>query len=706
MGLSKQEKRRAERQREREEETRQHAEERRAEAERDKANDEERRQESIRAARELDVALEAAQRRGAAARELSRRRRKQERQITASGVAHRAAILETLRALNQQERQTEAKRGERARSAKQTLADSSHERESAESVVRERADDRRRESLAGKQAASAAVRRGQDARRDAARERPKPDAPAKAPLERQRRAKQQEPGTGRDDAGARPRREPERTPPDRAPPDRSKTDGARAERVAERRRDAKFNAAQERRRAENAARTAEADQRAARITARQEESRAARRNESAARAAEAEQRAAQIAVYQEESRAAKRAESAAAERAAAATAERQSERHAAAQEGRRDVTAAGLAATRAAAGSAEREASAGRAPDTQPLRAHIASGALSGDLPWLRVNGRRLVDLDGAPVLLRGVNLEGMDATPPDPEAGYAAAAGVTEDVIDGIIGWGANVIRVAINRDWVLHGHDEAADFAYVAELDRIVERASAGGAYTLLSLRRLDVVTSFGTRRERDGTTVTNFIAPQPDYDSIGMWRLLGERYADEPAVLFDLYAAPHRALSDDLSGYDTRWDLWSVWVRLMLADLRRMHPRSLCFVAGLDWGTDLSGFPVRGTAGEPIPNLVYAARVLQGSAAPWVALDALARHHPVFVTEWSGAAAETLWGEQVAMRLRAGGFGWAASDWKALQPSAGGPSKLGAVVRRALALAEQQPRERLVPRAQPAL
>jgi hypothetical protein len=291
-----------------------------------------------------------------------------------------------------------------------------------------------------------------------------------------------------------------------------------------------------------------------------------------------------------------------------------------------------------------------------------------------------------------------MDATPPDQEAGYAAAAGITDDVIDEIIGWGANVIRVAINRDWVLHGHDEAADVAYVAELDEIIERAAAGGAYTMLSLRRLDGVTAFGTRQSPDGTTVTNFIAPQPDYDSIGMWRVLGERYADEPAVLFDLYAAPHRALSDDLSGYDTGWDLWSVWVRLMLADLRRMHPRALCFVAGLDWGTDLSGFPVRGTGGEPISNLVYAARVLQGSAAPWVALDALARQHPVFVAEWSGAEKETLWGEQVALRLGAGGFGWAGADWKTLQRSAGAPSQLGSVVRRALALAEQQRRERL--------
>jgi hypothetical protein len=307
----------------------------------------------------------------------------------------------------------------------------------------------------------------------------------------------------------------------------------------------------------------------------------------------------------------------------------------------------------------------------------------------LSVSGRHVVDTNGKPVFLRGVNIFGMEIIPPSPGATYADAAGITAQLFESMASWRANVVRLAINRDWVLHGHDQAGDLAYLADLDRVIEQGAAHSMYTILSLRRLDEATAFGTRAGVDGVPVANFIAPQPDYDSIGMWRLLGERYADEPAVLFDLYAAPHAALPDDLSGYDTDWDMWSVWVRLMVAELRRMHPWSLCLVSGLNWGADLSGFPVRGTRGEPIANLVYAARVMEGEAAPWNGLAAVARDYPVFVTEWVGAENRSLWAEAVAMRLNACGYSWAASDWKTLRVSSSSVSRMGAVVRRALAL-----------------
>ena len=82
--------------------------------------------------------------------------------------------------------------------------------------------------------------------------------------------------------------------------------------------------------------------------------------------------------------------------------------------------------------------------------------------------------------------------------------------------------------------------------------------------------------------GDARPNVLAPQPDYDAIGMWRILGERYADEPAVLFDLYSTPHPALPDDLTGMYSEWESWRLWTRLAIADLRRVHPRASRFVA----------------------------------------------------------------------------------------------------------------------------
>ena len=177
--------------------------------------------------------------------------------------------------------------------------------------------------------------------------------------------------------------------------------------------------------------------------------------------------------------------------------------------------------------------------------------------------------------------------------------------------------------------------------------------------------------------------------------MWRILGERYAQEPAVLFDLYTAPHPPLPDDMSGIESNWDLWTLWVEMSVADLRRVHPGALCFVSGLNGGTDLSGFPLLGTANRPIPNLVYTAHLYPREENPWQAIQALARAHPLLVTEWGGQALDTSWGERTGQLLRGSGIGWTAAHWNA-EPTLTRivndrlqPSTFGAVVRRALAL-----------------
>jgi hypothetical protein len=340
-------------------------------------------------------------------------------------------------------------------------------------------------------------------------------------------------------------------------------------------------------------------------------------------------------------------------------------------------------------------------PSPPLLQDRIPSGTLSGALPWLRVQGNRVATLSGKPVILRGVSLLGMEESPPVPGRGFAAGAGITPAGLEAIFDWNVNVIRVAINRDRVLNGSGAWTAWDYLNDLDWIIQSAAGRGAYTLLSLRRLDEATVFGTL---DGER-PNYLAPQPDYDTIGMWRVLGERYADEPAVLFDLYASPHAALADDLTGFDTDWTRWTLWVQMMVAELRRVHPGALCMVCGLDWGTDLSGFPVVGTGGRPIPNLIYAAQLFPQRTNPWPALRTLGRGQPVFITEWGGWQANISWGVQAAMNLRAAGCGWTAAHWNGeprlvrVQNGRSLATGFGAVVQRELALSGE-PRAALQP------
>ena len=135
--------------------------------------------------------------------------------------------------------------------------------------------------------------------------------------------------------------------------------------------------------------------------------------------------------------------------------------------------------------------------------------------------------------------------------------------------------------------------------------------------------------------------------------------------------------------------------LWVRLLVAELRRIHPRAVCLVGGLAMGTDLAGFPIVGTANEPIPNLVYAATVSGDRAEP--PLRTLAGRFPVVVTELDVPAASV---PARAAVLAALGIGWIASmrpDAPLIAPSRGGrlePTVLGASIRRAIVAVPDRP------------
>lgn len=310
------------------------------------------------------------------------------------------------------------------------------------------------------------------------------------------------------------------------------------------------------------------------------------------------------------------------------------------------------------------------APPRVALADRIPSGFLSGSLPWLRVTGSRLTNLEGTPILLRGVSLLGLHRAPSEPAEEAPTGVGVDDSAIDAILDWGANIIRVSIHRERLLHAT------AGLRELDPIIRRAAAGGAYTMLSV---------GPRHQSTGALPGDSIASR-------LWSVLGEYYAAEPAVLFHLTNPGSAATSSE-------GERWRTRVRLIVAELRRVHPAALCFVSGLDDGADISGFPVTGTGGAPIPNLVYTLRLFPALGGLSPALRSLARRHPVFVAEWGGGPTDLGWGTRIAQLLRAEAIGWTAAHWNAeprLAVARCGriePTLFGALIRHALAISGER-------------
>jgi len=323
---------------------------------------------------------------------------------------------------------------------------------------------------------------------------------------------------------------------------------------------------------------------------------------------------------------------------------------------------------------------------------------LSGTLPRLRVDRNRLVNPAGDPLVLRGLVRAGL-------ERGTAVAAGLdAADVRAMVRDWRANVIRLVLEQERVLTRPDA------LAEVDDAIALAAAEGAYTMLAFERSDPRRTFGTVGG-----LPNGRAPMPEEATARALRLLASRYAAEPAVLLELFAAPHVPLGDDTDyrfnapANEAAWlHLWHGWVRRLAQIVRREAPETVAVVPGWDWGTSLRSYPVPEGAGS-VPGVVYAARAdparLPAMPADFVfhvGFPRLRELAPIFVSAWGGAAGDVVWGNALERELRArhrfedgrwpGLVGWTAGVWGGDPPllanaATRAPTPMGELVRSAL-------------------
>jgi aryl-phospho-beta-D-glucosidase BglC (GH1 family) len=173
---------------------------------------------------------------------------------------------------------------------------------------------------------------------------------------------------------------------------------------------------------------------------------------------------------------------------------------------------------------------------------------------------------------------------------------------------------------------------------LDRVIGWAAAAGAYTLLDLQWINTEVK---------------IAPLPDFETPRLWRMLGERYRDNPAVLFDLYNEPH-----DVKPVD-----WRYWATLLTDTLREVHPEALVFVSGTDWGYDLRGVRI------DREHVVYSPHVYPNKTKRLdrgKAFGHLAGEVPLFAGEWGGWDGDLAWGLEQARYFNDLEMGWTAWSW----------------------------------------
>lgn len=275
-------------------------------------------------------------------------------------------------------------------------------------------------------------------------------------------------------------------------------------------------------------------------------------------------------------------------------------------------------------------------------------------LSWLSTSGRFIVNEQGNPVILRGVNISSLSWGYHDwfPEAIKIAVAN-----------WGANVIRTRVYQDDYFANPEEF--FALMEEV--IIGPARKAGAYIILN-------PWIGNNESL------------PNEKTITFWQEIARHYQNDPAIIYDVLAEPHDV---------TRTKVWQANQKI-IETIRRVHPKSLIMVTGTGWGREINSY-----LNNPLPyeNIVYRTNPYNKAGEFEAIFGQIARFYPVFIGEFGADGYPPMSQESVSELLTLAdrlSLGWTAwnfhsvgcpcllSDYQTYQTSA-----YGQIVKNALSL-----------------
>ncbi len=290
----------------------------------------------------------------------------------------------------------------------------------------------------------------------------------------------------------------------------------------------------------------------------------------------------------------------------------------------------------------------------------------------LKVEGLKLLNEQGQPVRLRGVNAASL-------EWSTTGEGHILESVRVAVEQWRSNLVRVPLSQDCWFGKAPKQSDEgdAYRDLVRQVVNSCVRRGAYVLLDLHWSDA----GTWGKEIGQHV------MPDRNSLTFWEAVAEAYRDEPAVLFDLYNEPH----------DVSWDVWlkggevrdrndkgragemfeAVGMQRLLNVVRAKGARNVVVVGGLNWSYDLSGILEGRKLADPDGRgVLYAnhAYPFKGDTVEaWEAkMEVAGRELPLYIGEFGsdpkGRTGQTgeEWVKQVLEVLRRHDWHWTAWDF----------------------------------------
>lgn len=186
----------------------------------------------------------------------------------------------------------------------------------------------------------------------------------------------------------------------------------------------------------------------------------------------------------------------------------------------------------------------------------------------LKVSNGKVLDESNNPIVLKGVNLPGLEW---DSKAWFDINA--IKEIAEN---WKANLVRLPLNQDFYMSNKNN-----YRQTVRDVVDWCKAYGLYIILDLHWVDA--------QSEQTTL-------PNSGSKDFWIQMAKDFNEDDNVLYDLFNEP----------YNVSWTQWKSYAESYIQEILKYDSDAIFVVGGTDWAYDLSQ-----VASNPITsssNVIY--------------------------------------------------------------------------------------------------
>lgn len=321
----------------------------------------------------------------------------------------------------------------------------------------------------------------------------------------------------------------------------------------------------------------------------------------------------------------------------------------------------------------------------------LAPGATARRPPMVRVQGARLIGVDGKPLRLIGVNRSGTEYSCAGPVTGGGFGYGIFQGPADArsvqaLLSWHVNAVALPLNEACWLGGYGnlnpQYIGDAYRRAIVDYVGLLAGAGIYVVLRLSGAapgDNV--YGT------STVSSDESPMADADhSVAFWRSVAATFRGYRRVLFHAYDEPHdvswQCLRDGCIATDapqgqTRFGSYQTAGDQSLVDaIRGAGANQPIIISGPEFAGDLSQWE-RFAPSDPRHELV--ADVSSFDYSDYVVsharfLRGFARRHPVIVGGFGDTHCVSTYSQKVMAVMDGIGQSYLAWTWDTVQDYGG--------------------------------